>query len=145
MLCDISKVHTGFLFSPKVLYTTDDENWGKIGSSKKVHVAKSITQNGGFLFVDNIIERKENQYWKIQIDNFQKWMFGFYKFIGEWKTTKISEKETVVEYTYLMFSNKPILFPFNWIFAKVFWRTYMKKVIKNIKNMAYNNEPYKFA
>jgi len=144
MLCDVTKVHTGFVFSPKVLFTTDDKDWGKIGSSKKVFVAKSISQNGGFLFVDNIIERKENQYWKIRIDNFQKWMFGFYKFVGEWQTTKINKKETLVQYTYLMYSNKPILYPLNWIFVKVFWRIYMHRVIENIKTMAYEKEPYKF-
>lgn len=144
MLCDITKVHTGFFLSPKVLYTTEDEKWGKIGSSKKVHVAKSITQKEGFLFMDNVIERKENEYWKIRIDNFQHWMFGFYKFIGEWQTKRISEKKTMVIYTYIMFSNKPFLFPLNWIFVKVYWRIYMKRVVENIKTMAYNNEPYEF-
>lgn len=144
MLCDVTKVHTGFLFSPKVTHTTDDKNWGKIGSSKKVHVAKSITQNGGFLFVDNIIQRIENEYWQIQIDNFQKWMFGFYKFIGEWETKKLSNNRTQVIYTYHMFTNLPILFPLKWIFVKVFWRIYMKRVIENIKVMAYSNEPYKY-
>lgn len=34
MLCDITKVHTGFGFTPKVTHTTNDENWGKVGSSK---------------------------------------------------------------------------------------------------------------
>jgi len=145
MLCDVTKIHTGFGLTPKVTHTTDDENWGQIGSSKKIYVEKSMTQKGGFASMDKVLDRLENKYWKIQVDEFQSWMAGFYKFIGEWKTTEISEKETVVDYNYLMFSNKPILFPFNWIFAKVFWRTYMKKVIKNIKNMAYNNEPYKFA
>lgn len=144
MLCDITKVHTGFLFSPKVLFTTEDEDWGKIGSSKKVHVAKSLTQNGGFLFVDNILERQENKYWKLQVDDFQKWMFGFYKFIGEWQTKKINESETLVTYTYTMFSNNPLLFPLNWLFVKIFWKIYMGKIIANIKVMAYNNEPYQF-
>lgn len=144
MLCDITKVHTGFLFSPKVLFTTDDDNWGQIGSSKKVHVAKSLTQNGGFMFVDRVVERVENQFWKIQIDDFQKWMFGFHMFIGEWETTRISDNKTLVKYSYFMHSNKPILFLFNWIFVKVFWRVYMKKVVENIKNMAYSKEPYVF-
>ena len=34
MLCDISKVHTGYGFIPKVSHCTDDENWGKPGFSK---------------------------------------------------------------------------------------------------------------
>ena len=144
MLCDITKVHTGFLFSPKVLFTTEDENWGKPGSSKKVHVAKSITQSGGYLFMDKIIERKENQYWKIQLDNFQEWMFGFYTFTGEWHTKKISDQQTLVTYNYAMISDMPVMFPLHWIFVKVFWRMYMKRVVENIKTMAYDKEPYLF-
>ena len=144
MLCDITKVHTGFLLSPKVLYSSEDENWGKVGSSKKIHVAKSLTQNGGFFFVDNILERHENQYWKIQIDNFQEWMFGFHKFIGVWKTEKLSEKATLVEYSYSLYAQNPILYPINWIFVKVFWKIYMRRVVNNVKAMAYNNEPYIF-
>ena len=88
MLCDVSKIHTGFVIMPKVTHTTDDKYWGKAGSCKKVYVAKSITQKGGFGSVDNLIERKENQYWIIQVDNFQSWMLSFYKFVGRWEMKK---------------------------------------------------------
>ena len=88
MLCDVSKIHTGFGIMPKVTHTTDDKDWGKAGSCKKVYVAKSITQKGGFGSVDNLIERKENQYWIIQVDNFQSWMLSFYKFVGRWEMKK---------------------------------------------------------
>ena len=88
MLCDVSKIHTGFVIMPKVTHTTDDQDWGKAGSCKKVYVAKSITQKGGFGSVDNLIERKENQYWIIQVDNFQSWMLSFYKFVGRWEMKK---------------------------------------------------------
>lgn len=44
MLCDISKVHNGFIIMPKVTHCTNDENWGKPGFSKKVFAAKSLTQ-----------------------------------------------------------------------------------------------------
>lgn len=35
MLCDISKVYTGYRVMPQITHTTDDKNWGKPGSSKK--------------------------------------------------------------------------------------------------------------
>ncbi|MFN8713810.1 MAG: hypothetical protein ACK5Z2_13270 [Bacteroidota bacterium] len=35
LLCDTSKVHTGFIIMPKLTHCTDDENWGQIGSSQK--------------------------------------------------------------------------------------------------------------
>lgn len=142
MLCDVTKVHTGYGFSPKVTRTSDDENWGQIGSCKKVYVEKSIIQKGGFAFMDKIIDRKENEYWKIQVDEFQSWMAGFTKFIGEWKTSEIQKKKILVEYHYTLFANKPFLYPLNWIFVKVFWPIYMKRVLNNIKIMACNKEPY---
>jgi hypothetical protein len=144
MLCDVSKVHTGYGIMPKVTHTTNDENWGKPGSSKKVYAEKSFSQKGGFASVDNILEREENKYWKIQVDNFQSWMLGFYKFVGEWKTTEIEPNNVLVEYTYSLHSDKPLFYPLNWLFAKTFWKTYMKRVLENVRQMAYNNEPYKY-
>lgn len=65
ILCDVSKVHTGYGIMPKVTHCTHDENWGQVGSSKKVHVTKSLTQKGGFASVDRISERIENTYWNV--------------------------------------------------------------------------------
>ena len=144
LLCDVSKVHTGYGLMPTVTHTTEDENWGKIGSSKKVYAAKSLTQKGGFVSVDKIFERIENNYWKFQVDDFQSWMLGFYKFIGDWKTTEIEPNNVLVEFTYTLHSDKPLFYPLNWLFAKTFWKTYMKRVLENVKQMAYNNEPYKY-
>ena len=142
MLCDVTKIHTGYGVMPKVTHTTNDENWGKVGSSKKIYVGKSFSQKGGFASMDSIIKRVENEYWVIQVDEFQSWMLGFYKFIGEWKTTKIEERKILVEYTYSLYSKNPMYYLFNWIFAKTFWKIYMKRVLENIRIMAMNNEPY---
>ena len=144
MLCDVTKVHTGYGVMPKVTHTTNDKNWGKVGSSKKIYVGKSFSQKGGFASMDSIIKRVENEYWVIQVDEFQSWMLGFYKFIGEWKTTKIEERKILVEYTYSLYSKNPMYYLFNWIFAKTFWKIYMKRVLENIREMAYNEEPYKY-
>ena len=142
MLCDVSKVHTGYGLMPRVTHCTDDENWGQPGCSKKVFVAKSLTQKGGFASIDKVHERIENQYWKIEVSDFQSWMLGFYKFVGEWKTTEQEPDKILVEYAYSLYSNAPLLYPFNWVFTKFFWTRYMKQVLENIRVMAYNNEPY---
>lgn len=142
MLCDLTKIHTGYGFTPKVTHTTDDQDWGQIGSTKKIYVEKSITQKGGFASIDRILDRRENEYWQIQVDEFQSWMAGFNKFIGEWKTTQIEEDRILVDYTYSLYSNKRIFYPLNWIFANFFWRMYMKRVLNNVRTMAYNEEPY---
>jgi hypothetical protein len=144
MLCDVSKVHTGYGVMPKVTHCTNDENWGKPGFSKKVFVAKSLTQNGGFASMDKVIERVENKYWKIEISDFQAWMLGFTKFTGEWKTTELEPNKILIEYTYTLHSG-PWLYPLNWLFTKTFWRIYMKRVLKNIRVMAESNEPFLYS
>src|SRR6188768_2043517 len=85
LLCDVSKVHTGYGIMPRITHCTDDENWGKAGSTKKVYAAKSLTQKGGFASVDKILERIENKYWKFEVSHFQSWMLGFSRFTGEWE------------------------------------------------------------
>lgn len=145
ILCDVAKVHTGYGLMPKVTHTGDDENWGQPGFSKKVYVIKSISQKGGFASVDKVLERVENKYWKIQVYDFQAWMLGFYKFVGEWETTELAPNKILITYTYTLFSNVAPLYPFNWLFAQLFWKTYMKRVLENVRTMAANHEPYLYA
>lgn len=142
MLCDVSKVHTGYGIMPKVTHCTDDEHWGKPGYGKKVFVAKSLTQKGGWASVDKVIERIDNKYWKIEVSDFQAWMLGFSRFVGEWQTTELEPNKILVEYTYTLHSDITLLYPLNWLFTKTFWRVYMNRVLENVRKMAYNNEPY---
>ena len=142
MLCDVSKVHTGYGVMPKVTHCIEDENWGKPGYSKKVFASKSFTQKGGFISTDKVIERIENQYWKIEVGNFQSWMLGFTKFVGEWKTTEREANKILIEFTYTMHSSNALLYPINWLFTKIFWNIYMKRVLENIRKMVNANEPY---
>ena len=145
ILCDVSKVHMGYGIMPKVTHCTDDENWGQPGFSKKVYAGKSLTQKGGFASVDTVVDRIENEYWKFEVGEFQSWMLGFSRFVGEWQTTEIKQNEIVVEYTYTLHSDIALLYPLNWLFARTFWKTYMKRVLENVKRMAYNKEAYRYA
>ena len=142
MLCDVTKVHTGFGPMPKITHCTEDEHWGQPGNIKKVFAAKSLSFRGGEASTDKVIERIENQYWKIEVSDFKAWLLGFYKFVGEWKTTELEPNKILIEYTYTMHSNSMLLYPLNWLFTKTFWRVYMKRVLNNVKEMAYNEEPY---
>jgi hypothetical protein len=144
ILCDVSKVHTGYGLMPKVTHSTDDHDWGKVGATKKVFAAKSLTQKGGFASVDKVLERIENKYWKFEVSDFQSWMLGFTRFTGEWRTTEIEKDKILVEYSYTLHSDITLLYPLNWLFANTFWKTYMKRVLENVKQMAYKNEPYQY-
>ncbi|MFT3885381.1 MAG: hypothetical protein QM724_08115 [Flavobacteriales bacterium] len=145
LLCDVSKVHTGYGIMPRITHSTNDEDWGQVGASKKVHAARSLTQKGGFVSVDKVIERSENKYWKFEVSEFQSWMLGFSKFTGEWRTTEIKKDSILIEYTYTLHSDIALLYPINWLFAKTFWRSYMERVLKNVRQMAYDHEPYQYA
>ncbi|MBK6996651.1 MAG: hypothetical protein IPH31_17610 [Lewinellaceae bacterium] len=96
--------------------------------------------------MDSILERVENKYWKIQVDAFQAWMLGFYKFVGEWKTTELEQNKILIEYTYWLHSNSVMLAPFNWLFAKTFWKTLHEEArFENVRKLAYNNRrPYQY-
>jgi hypothetical protein len=142
MLCDVSKIHTGFGLMPKVTHCTEDESWGKPGGTKKVFVAKSVSFKGGEASMDKVIERRDNEYWKIEVSDFKSPMLGFSKFVGEWNTTEISSQKIKVDYTYTMHSEIALLYPLNWLFTKIFWKIYMKRVLKNIRAMIKENEPY---
>lgn len=144
LLCDISKVHVGYFLMPKITHCTEDENWGAVGAVKKVYAAKSLTQQGGFVSVDKILERVEGKYWKFEVGDFQSWMLGFSRFVGEWQTTAIEPQKILVEYTYTLHSDTVWLYPLNWLFANTFWKIYMKRVLENVRKMAYTGEPYQF-
>ncbi|MFN0013106.1 MAG: hypothetical protein ACKVU2_01040 [Saprospiraceae bacterium] len=113
------------------------------GSTKKVFAAASLTQKGGWASNDKIIERVENAYWKIQVSDFQSWMLGFSMFMGEWKTTELGPNRILIEYTYTLHSDVALLYPINWLFAKAFWKAYMKQVLENVRKLAEGNEPYR--
>lgn len=142
ILTDISKIHTGYGFMPIVTHVSDDEDWGKPGSTKKVHVKGSILQKEGYAFMDRILERSENDYWKIQVDEFQSWTLGFHKFVGRWKVSQLETNKILIEYTYWLHSNSAFLYPLNWMFAKLFYKRYMKRVLENVRVLTLNNEPY---
>jgi hypothetical protein len=144
ILCDVTKVHRGYGPMPRVTHCTDDEKWGQVGSTKKIYAAPSLTQPGGFAFVDKILQRVENKRWQLELSNFQFPMFGFEKFVGEWKTTELGPNKVKIDYTYTLYAKKGILNPFHWLFAKTYWRIYMKRVLGIIEQLALNEEPYMY-
>lgn len=105
-------------------------------------MAPSLSQKGGWLSVDKVVERIENHYWKIEVSEFQSWMLGFSKFTGEWQTTEIDANKILITYTYTLHSNVALLYPLNWLFAKLFWKRYMRQVLENIRYMVNREEPY---
>ncbi|MEY3321528.1 MAG: hypothetical protein RLZZ417_1111 [Bacteroidota bacterium] len=82
MLCDVTKIHTGYSITPKVTHCTEDKSWGKKGGSRKIFMAKTFNFKGGEASMDKVLERVENEYWKIEISDFKMPSMGFEKFQG---------------------------------------------------------------
>ncbi len=83
MLSDVCKVHSGHGIMPLVTHCEDDKDWGKPGGSRRVFMAKNFSFKGGEAALDTVIERRENEYWKIRIDHFKMPMMGIHCFEGE--------------------------------------------------------------
>lgn len=94
--------------------------------------------------MDHVLERIENKRWKIRVDQFQSWMLGFYQFDGTWVTNPLDNDSIEITYTYQLYAKGLLLYPLQWTFAKVFWKTYMKKVYRNVESLILSETPYSY-
>jgi hypothetical protein len=145
MLCDVTKIHTGYGITPKVTHCTDDATWGQIGGTRKVFMAKTATFKGGESSLDKVLDRVENSHWKIEISEFKTWSMGFTKFQGEWFTKQLEDGKIEVRYKYTMFSKSVLFYPFHWLFTKTIWTKYMRHVLENIRQLIDSKAPYLHA
>lgn len=141
MLGDITKVHSGWGPMPKVTHCTDDAGWGQPGGSRKVFMTKAFGFKGGEAALDVVLERRENEYWKIEVRDLKYRMLGFERFQGEWTTTPLPDGRVRVDYRYAMISDVAWLYPLQWLFTKTVWRQYMKHVLENVRALAREGAP----
>jgi hypothetical protein len=142
MLCDVTKVHTGFGLMPRVTHCTDDSTWGTVGGSKRIFMAPAFGFPGGEASMDRVLERIENERWVIEVSDFRGWMLGFTRFVGEWQTAELVPGTVQVVYTYTLHAGAPLLAPLQWLFAKTFWWVYMGRVLENVRALASGSEPF---
>lgn len=142
MLCDITKVHSGYGMMTRITHCTEDETWGKVGGSRRTFMAGSFLYKPGQFAMDKVLERRENEYWKIQLYEIKPWILGFNKFEGEWFTTREAENKIHIRYVYTLFSDQWILYPFQWLFTKTIWRIYMRHVIEKVRGLVTSEAPY---
>lgn len=142
ILCDVTKIHTGYGVTPRVTHCTEDETWGRPGGSRKVFMAKTATFKGGESSLDKVLVRRENEYWKIEISDFKSFSMGFNKFQGEWFTKQLEDGSVEVRYTYTMFSDSLVFYPFHWLFTKVIWRNYMRNALENVRKLVMEEAEY---
>lgn len=142
ILCDVTKVHTGYGLMPRVTKTSHDENWGKVGSIKTIYAGKSPTFAGGEISTDEVLERIENAYWKVEVGNFKSWMLNIWKFTFEWRCHEREANTIHIQYNYTIHGKGLLWIPFQWLFAKLFYKRYMKQVLENVRKLAEGQEPF---
>ena len=142
MLCDVTKVHSGWLMMPKVTHCEGDATWGRTNGSRRVFIQGNFFYKGGEAALDTVLERTENRYWKIEISNLRYFLFGITRLQGEWATKEIEKERIEVTYSYTLFSNEWALYPLHWFIVKVIWRRYMRHVMENVRVLAYSSATY---
>lgn len=142
MLGDVRRVHTGLGPMPALTHCTDDADWGLVGSTKRVHMAPTFGFGGGYASMDRVVAREENVRWQIEVSDFQSWMLGFTRFVGEWETREIAPNQVEITYTYTLHADAPWLAPLQWAFAHTFWRVYMGQVLENVRQIAMDGAPF---
>lgn len=142
MLCDVLKVHSGYLFMPRALSVSNDSSWGQAGGSKLILFDKIMAAPVRLTLLDQVVDRIENRYWKIEVSNPKGRLLFFEKLIGEWKVHPLGIDRNLIIYRYFLVVKYASLKPLAWIFAHVFWKKYMQKVMKNIEFLAKTKEPY---
>lgn len=87
-----------------------------MGKGKTVHSSLASGEDS----IDRVIERVENQYWKIEVSEFKCWMLGFTKFVVEWRTIELEPERILIEYTHTMHAKVWWLYLLNWLSKKAF-------------------------
>lgn len=127
---------------PKVTHCTNDESWGKIGGTRIAHFAPGLLSKKGGTALDKVLERRENDYWKIEVGELDPPMLGIQKFVGEWTTKPNSDGTVTIIYRYTLHTKSALAYPFHWLLTKIAWRIYMRHVLENVRKMAEGNEPF---
>lgn len=143
ILGDATKFLTGYLLQPAVLRFEDDKTWGQVNGIR-YPVAK-----GNFLvpetrvFTDEVLERRENEYWRWTIYDFTiPVMFFAERAVGEWEVTEHPSGGWHIRYTYTFTASHPIWRPLLWLFVNIQWKGMMQKAIKGIQQQAESEAPY---
>ena len=143
ILGDATKFLNGYLFQPPVTMFEEDSSWGNIEGYRYPVTEGGLFMKSGRIFLDEILEKEENKYWKWKVYNFENnSLFFTSKGIGEWSVLDAKENQVVVSYKYTFYSKNIFLHPLNWLFVKIQWRGMMKKALIGIQKQAESKETF---
>ncbi len=95
------------------------------------------------IFTDQILERRENEYWRWTIYDFKMPALFFAKSaVGEWWVAQHPSGGWQVTYRYTFQPSHAIWRPLTWLFVRVQWSGMMRKAMQGIKKQAESRAPY---
>jgi hypothetical protein len=143
ILGDATRFMTGYLFQPPVTGFEDDASWGlKNGIRYPVSVGNLFTEKGR-MFRDEILERKDFNYWKWKLYEFElKALFFVDYAIGEWEVISLKQDLQEVRYTYTYYTKYWYYWPLVWLFVNIQIRGTMKRALKGIMEQAEDVQPF---
>ena len=142
ILGDATAFLVGYGVIPAVVKFTDDDTWGQVGGQRIPHSGKSLLSKGEAVGLDEIYVREENKYWQWGVAEFYQSSMGFTEFKGEMFFEEKQENSVDVRWTYTLYSNSLIAYPFHWFFGQVFWKGQMKIAIQKMKAYAESDAPF---
>lgn len=142
ILGDATQFLVGYGPVPGVVKFTEDHTWGKPGGTRIPHSARNLLSKGGPIGKDEVILRKENEYWKWGVKEFYQPSLGYTAFIGEMNFSTLGNDKIAVEWTYTLHSNSKLAYPFHSFFGQLFWKGQMKIAIQKMKKYAESDAPF---
>lgn len=136
ILGDATDFLKGYLLIPSITHFTEDETWGRVGGSRVPHSAKSILSKAGEVGFDQILERRENEYWKWEVTDFRQASIGFSKFQGELFFEEVQKDRIFVKWKYSLYSSSILIYPVQFLFTKLLWKGNMSRALIRMKKAA---------
>ena len=143
ILGDATQYLVGYGPVPPVLGFKNDATWGKEGGHRIPVMKGNLFARGGPSGFDEIVTRKENEYWQWQVTKFDRLgMFFATKAEGEWWVEPQAEGQVTVKWTYTLHPRNQLTRPFTWLFLKLVWTPLMKKGMAGMKAFAESSQEF---
>lgn len=131
---------------PPVVGFTHHLTWGKEGGTRIPLTSGNFFVKKGELCDDIILKRVENTYWKWRIYNFRtKALFFATKAEGEFFFEENTNGAISIKWMYTFYSKNKFTLPLTFLFTKLVWHRFQKKVIQKMKMMAEAGLPYAYT
>lgn len=143
ILGEIREILTGYLLVPPIVDVTEDATWGREGGTRIPHTARLLFIPGGPVGLDEVLVRKENEYWKWEVREIKMGtLFFLERAQGQYWVSQGEDGTARVRWTYTLTPTRKIWSPIVWLFTKIMWAGVMRRAIRNMQRIAESDAPF---